>query len=285
MQSSSPTPTDFSPPPQDVSDDACTSGEWLRYFEENQRHLLVIPWEIGPELTASERLALGRSIREFQRGESSEGHHLYRYAQAYADRTGDRDYLLAIGLFIGEEQRHGRDLARFLGVNQLSLAKSSFSDRVFRHLRHLAGTLEISIAVLVTAEIIAQAYYAALREATGSRILRTLCDQILRDEASHVQFQAEQLGKLRARRRQLLYGVTLALHRFLFFGTCHVVWLVHASAFKQGGYGFRRFWRSAWLHFERAFATSAMVRDRFGTRGGEALRTPGHITRVSFRQY
>jgi hypothetical protein len=264
MQSTIPQPAS-APLSQDVSCTARTSGEWLRYFEENRRQLLAIPWEAGPELTAMERLALGRSIREFQRGESSEGHQLYRYAQDYAERTGDRDYLLAIRLFIAEEQRHGRELARFLTLNNLPLAKSSFTDRVFRHLRHLAGTLEISIGVLITAEIIAQVYYTALREASGSRILRRLCDQILHDEASHVQFQAERLGKLRARRRQFLYGVTVAFQRFLFFGTCHVVWLFHASAFNQGGYGFRRFGRSAWLHFERAFATSEAARNYFGS--------------------
>src|SRR5205823_6297111 len=132
------------------------------------------------------------------------------------------------------------DLARFLAINAIPLAESTFPDRVFRLLRHLLGTLEISIAVLITAEIIAQVYYAALREATKSLIVRRLCEQILRVEASHVEFQAEQLAKLRARRGHVLYGLTVIAQRILFLGTCLVVWVFHRRAFEAGGQNFRR---------------------------------------------
>jgi hypothetical protein len=36
--------------------------------------------------------------------------------------------------------------------------------------------------------------------------------------------------------------------------------MVHAAACWRGGYGFRRYWQSAWLHFGRAFATSSEAR-------------------------
>ena len=237
------------------------SADWLRYFEQNRQSLLEIPWHLGPELTPQERLGLGRSVQEFQRGESSEGRHFLRYAEQYAATTGDRDYVAALRLFIAEEQRHGRDLGRFLSINGIPLVEATLPDRVFRMLRHLLGTLEISIAVLITAEIIAEVYYSALGAATGSAILERLCEQILRDEASHVAFQAEQLGKLRARRGQLLYGSTMTAQRMLFVGTCLVVWLFHRCVFKAAGQNFSSFWHSAWSHFERAFAASAAARD------------------------
>jgi hypothetical protein len=238
-----------------------TSADWLRYFEQNRQSLLEIPWHAGPELTVQERLGLGRSIQEFQRGESSEGRHFLRYAEQYAAKTGDRDYVSALRLFIAEEQRHARDLGRFLTINGIPLVESTLPDRVFRILRHFLGTLEMSIAVLITAEIIAEVYYTALRGATDSIILERLCDQILRDEASHVAFQAEQLAKLRARRGQLLYRLTVTAQRMLFLGTCLVVWVFHRRAFEAGGQNFSRFWHSAWFHFERAFAFSAAARD------------------------
>ena len=238
-----------------------TSAEWLRYFEQNRQSLLEIPWHAGPELTVQERLGLGRSLQEFQRGESSEGRHFLRYAEQYAAKTGDRDYVSALRLFIAEEQRHARDLGRFLALNGIPLIQSTLPDRVFRILRHLLGTLEVSVAVLITAEIIAEVYYAALGAATDSVILKRLCEQILRDEASHVEFQAEQLANLRARRGQLLYRLTVNAQQLLFLGTCLVVWVVHRRAFEAGGQSFRRFWRSAWFHFERAFACSAAARD------------------------
>src|SRR5688500_17864351 len=125
--------------------------EWRSYFEENAQSLLDIPWVNGPELTPLETATIAQSLKEFQAGENSEGKHLVRYAQEYAERTGDREYVLAVRLFIAEEQRHARDLARFLTLNEIPLVQITFTDRVFRKLRHLFGGLEISIAVLITA--------------------------------------------------------------------------------------------------------------------------------------
>ena len=228
--------------------------EWRLYYEENARSLLEIPWQLGPELTPDEAAAIAQSLKEFQAGESSEGKHLIRYAQEYAERTGDQEYVLTIRLFIAEEQRHARDLGRFLTLNNTPLVGTTFTDRVFRKLRHLFGGLEISIAVLITAEIIAKVYYAALLQATESSILRKLCDQILRDELRHVQFQAEQLAKLRVGRGWLGRAATMGLQRFLYLGTALVVWRFHRKAIDRGGLSLGDWWRSCWLEFSEAFA-------------------------------
>jgi rubrerythrin len=219
-----------------------TSAEWKKYYEENARSLLEIPWQIGYELTADERKAIASSVQDFQAGESSEGRHLFQYAKNYAQQTGDYEYIQAIRLFIAEEQRHARDLARFLQINRIPLVKTTFTDDVFRHLRQLLGNLEMSIAVLITAEIIAKVYYAALRDATNSQVLQTLCKQILQDEVRHVEFQAERLGILRVNRNWLLLTMTNALQRFLFWGTCLVVWRFHRKVFLKGGYSFIGYW-------------------------------------------
>ena len=237
-----------------------TSTEWLRYFESNARQLLDIPWDHGPELTDAEVTAVGPSIAEFQRGESGEGRHLIQYARAYGEHTGDGDYVPAVVLFIREEQRHARDLRRVLELHHIALARASFADAVFRRLRNVFGSLEVSIAVLITAELMAQVYYEALRQATGSTILRRLCEQILNDEARHVEFQAERLGMVRARHGAMRYLVTMSLQRSLFAGTSVVVWLVHRHALRRGGYPFSRFWTEAWRCFAEAFAISAAVK-------------------------
>lgn len=130
-------------------------------------------------------------------------------------------------------------------------ASHSWPDAVFRWLRKRAG-LELSVTVLVTAEIIAQVYYAALREATSSIVLRTLCDQILRDELKHVQFQCERLAILRSRRRSWLTSVQQTAHRFFLAGTILVVWRQHRHALRAGGWGFVRFWRDTWSHMRVA---------------------------------
>lgn len=236
-----------------------SSHYWREYYEQNAQALLDIPWHVGGDLTDGERKAIASSVQGFQAGESSEGHHLFRYAQEYVDKSGDHEYVSVIKLFIAEEQRHARDLARFLQLNEIPLLKTTFPDRVFRRLRHMFGGLEISIGVLITAEIIAKVYYAVLKNATDSSILRTLCDQILRDEQKHVEFQAEQLGKLRSRRKRIFQWVTMGMQRFLYWGTCIVVWQFHKKAIRKGGFNFRQFWRFCWSEFNDAFTISNAV--------------------------
>jgi hypothetical protein len=230
-----------------------TSGDWKAYFESHSRELMTIPWDVGGDLVAAEASTIRRSVQEFQRGESSEGHHLIENARRYAERTGDADYVAAIRLFIAEEQRHARDLARVLTLNNIPLIKGTFTDRVFRSLRHLFASLEVSVGVLITAEIIAKVYYLGLRGATRSAVLGRLCDQILVDEVKHVEFQAEQLQRMRARRGKIAMTFTLAAQRFLFLGTVLVVWVFHRATLVRGGMTLRTWWNTCWQEFVAAF--------------------------------
>lgn len=230
-----------------------TSLEWRKHYEENARSLLEIPWHIGQELTEEEQNAISSSVQDFQAGESSEGRHLFQYAKTYSEQTGDHEYVEAIRLFIKEEQRHARDLAHFLQINGILLVKTTFTDGIFRRLRQLLGNLEISISVLVIAEIIAKVYYAALRDATNSLVLQALCRQILQDEVRHVEFQAERLGILRAKRNWMLLAVTNGLQSFLFWGTCLVVWIFHRKVFLKSGFSFVEFRKCCWKEFKAAF--------------------------------
>ncbi len=234
------------PPKKDLS------RYWLDYFLANTTSLLAIPWGRGAEITPVERRAIVSSIQEFQLGESSEGRHLLRSAETFAKRTRDPHYPEAMRLFIKEEQRHARDLGRFMDMATIPCIRHTWPDRVFRRLRQLGGGLEISISVLITAEIIAKVYYAALREATGSPVLRRLCDQILRDEDAHVRFQCDYLALIRKDRKDWTLALTEALQRFLFSGTCLVVWKSHRQTLKQGGMAFRLFWKMCWNEMNTA---------------------------------
>ena len=131
-----------------------------------------------------------------------------------------------------------------MGLAGIERIGHTWPDAVFRWLRHRAG-VELSIAVLVTAEIIAQVYYAALRQATHSTVLRRRCDQILADEDMHVRFQCERLAIVRARRSRLTLAAKAAWQRFLFTGTCWVVWMKHRRALRAGGLRYKTFRRHA----------------------------------------
>ena len=217
-----------------------SSDQWVDHFKINALSLLPIPWEEGVNLTDEEKSAVASSIQEFQLGESGEGAHFQRVAREYADLTADADYVRALRLFIAEEHRHARDLGRVMDLAGIERINHTWPDAVFRWLRHRAG-LELSIAVLVTAEIIAKVYYAALKQATRSTVLRKLCDQILLDEEQHVRFQCERLAIVRARRSRITIAAKAAWTRFFFAGTCRVVWWKHRHALRAGGLTWRTF--------------------------------------------
>ena len=107
-----------------------SSLEWRLYYEENARSLLEIPWQLGPELTPEETSAIAQSLKEFQAGENSEGKHLFRYAQEYAQRTGDHEYVPVIRLFIAEEQRHGAGHQLLVRRRQEELSRVARLQRV-----------------------------------------------------------------------------------------------------------------------------------------------------------
>lgn len=218
-----------------------TSDEWGKYFRRNRERLLPIPWDTSHRLTDAERDAIAHSIRIFQLGESGEGRFFIEAAERDSATGGDFDYVDALKLFIAEEQRHSRDLARFMEQQGIARMHRQWSNNLFRRLRKLMN-LELCIAVLVTAEIIAKVYYRALRDATASPALRALCNQILRDEVMHIEFQVGKLRALRRRRPRWLRRLCECAQRVLLDGTLLVVWLDHYRCFRAGGYSFRRYW-------------------------------------------
>lgn len=242
---------DFAPPDSlftspDAPRSPHASTTWRDYFRTNAQCLLEIPWEWGVTLSPAERHAIATSVQEFQLGESSEGRHLMTRAIHHAADTGDVAFIPALRLFIAEEHRHARDLGRVMDLAGIPRIGRTWPDTVFRWLRRGAG-LELSVAVLITAEIIAKVYYLALRQATHSPVLRRLCVQILADEAQHVRFQAERVAILRKGRSRLSLALRKRLHQGFLIGTCLVVWQRHRRAFRAGRYTFTRFWNHTWM--------------------------------------
>jgi hypothetical protein len=224
-----------------------SSERWCRYFRR-RGPLLDIPWERGAELTPAERDLIAPSLQEFHQGEGLEGGHFFRCARAYADRA-DPAYAEAHRLFMAEEQRHARDLGRFLTLAGIRpLTGRAFLNRLFCWFGSRGG-LELTVAIIAQVEVIAQVYYAALRRATGSAVLRRLCAQILRDEKQHVRFQAERLAILRRARPAPLLALTRALDVFLFAGAALACWYGHRRVLRAGGLGIAGYWREARRRF------------------------------------
>ena len=147
----------FKGTPMKTRDEVWSSQRWVKYFRSNAASLMAIPWELGIRLSPQERRAVESSVPEFQLGESSDGLRFIEMAELHALRGGDVEYVRALKLFIREEQRHGRELGKVLDLAGIPRIKHSWSDAIFRWMRHRCG-LGLSIAILVTAEIIAKIY-------------------------------------------------------------------------------------------------------------------------------
>jgi 4-hydroxy-3-methylbut-2-enyl diphosphate reductase len=216
------------------------SRRWRDHFQQNKRQLLALPWENGATLTDEEKAALVPSLQDFQLGESSDGDYGLKLAARYAESVFDPGYVESVRIFFAEENRHAGYLKRYLEQAGVPTIQYSWTDFIFRRVRHLMG-LETLIVVLLTAEMIGKVYYRAIRTATKCELLRRICTQILRDEQMHLRFHIERLRIMRRRRSRLRRWLGNLLHRVLFLGATIAVWWKHGRAIRLGGYGFWRF--------------------------------------------
>lgn len=222
-----------------------STENWNSYFQSNRNLLEAVPVEAGRGLTDDEKGRIADSIREFQLGEGSEGKNLSAFARAYSERNGDPLYYETIKLFIREEQRHSQILGRFMDREEIQKSKNSFVDSVFRHLRRYLG-LEISIKVLLIAEMIALVYYRSLAKATASTALKAICREILKDEWMHVKFHGEYLVLIQKQSgaASRFFGSGI-LQRVLLSGTCLAVWANHGKVLSARHTAFT-FWKAVW---------------------------------------
>jgi hypothetical protein len=247
-----------------------TSNEWTEYFVHNDWALLTMPWELGAGVTAEELTAVGRSLQAWQLGETSEGGHLRAAARHYADKVGDPDFPETIEWFIREEQRHGETLGRFLDLAGMPRIRRNWGDSVFRAFRYALRGMELWVTVVIMVETLALVYYAAVRNATRSVLLRRICQQILKDEVPHIRFQYERLAILHSRRPRGWLWVTHAVHRVFFLGIVVAVWAGHHRALRAGGHTWGSYWGLSWRKMK--FAWERMRPENYGVEKAEVVR-------------
>ena len=255
-----------------------TTAEWVAYFRANAAKDWPVLWDNGAEVTAEELHAIARSLQAWQLGETSEGRHLRAAAARYAERVGDADYPEAIDLFIREEQRHGEMLGRFLDLAGPGRVQADWGDYLFRAARYCVTDMETWTTPVIMVETLATVYYNAIRLATSSPILRTICTRILADEVPHVRFQCERLAELLRDRPRFAFRLTMGLQRLGFLAVVLLVWLGHRRALRAGGYGWRRYWRAAWDRMNASWRLMDPRRylwDRGNGRAGCALNNRG----------
>jgi len=223
---------------------------WYWHFLENRDRPCALPWHDGYLLCTNERRLVARSIQQFQLGEWARGRGLVRRASSHPVLSTNPWLLPSLELFIAEEQRHSGILGRFLDRERIPRLSSHWLDSIFRRLRKLAG-LEVCAMVLVTAEVLAVPFYQALRDATRSHLLRSICMRILCDEAAHLNYQALTLGVVRRPLSNKARVICFLCHSMLFHCTALLLWQQHHRVFRAAGWDFRRFWNRARRGFAR----------------------------------
>ncbi|MBN8625820.1 MAG: ferritin-like domain-containing protein [Planctomycetes bacterium] len=230
-----------------------TSAEWIDYFDANEANWSDIPWQRGAQVTLEPIRSLVRSLQAWQLGETSEARRLKTAAKRHAYAIGDPDFVEAMNLFIAEEQRHGEALGRWLDDVGAERLKRDLGDSLFRFFRHARPNIEVWTTVVTMIETIAVVYYSSVRRAIPSPLLQAVCEQILRDEMPHLEFQTERLRLLLRNRRPIPLWLTLRAQEVFFTGMVLVVWLAHRRMFVAGGHTFVSYLRATFRHMQHAW--------------------------------
>lgn len=216
---------------------------WTQVLEASVERDWPIVWEGLPPLSREEAVRIASSIADFHRGESSEAKGYLAKSKAFSERVDAPWFHQASLMFVRAESKHSYWLTRFMQETGLPMKGHVPADVIFRWLRAGADLGWASRVVLV-AELIAQLYYPSLRAATLHPALRRMCDEIVVDEAEHVQFQAERIAQLEAQSPAWLVRLKDRAQQILMMGTAMVVWSGHRRVL-QSRFTFTSFVRQA----------------------------------------
>ncbi|SMD38984.1 hypothetical protein SAMN04488029_3985 [Reichenbachiella faecimaris] len=225
-----------------------SSKFWRNHFKHNLT-LNRVDWSQNPTLSSQEKDKIIYSLKAWQLGETSDGKHLLAAANKYSKNIKDKDYPYAVKLFIKEEQKHGRNLGNYIELIGEKKLKKDWGDTLFRKIRYFNTSMELWTISVIIVESAAQIFYQALHDATNCKLLKSICRDILIDEAHHIKFQNERLHQIFEKKSFYSRAFSIAGYSILFFGTIHAIWLGHGRAFRAGGVDKKEFMRMMYYKF------------------------------------
>lgn len=235
-----------------------SSTFWKSHFENNLNKQRI-DWSLFPKITKAEIEAISYSLKVWQLGETSDGKALTSLCEKHALKTNDPDFLVAMRLFIKEEQKHGANLGQYIDLIGLPRLKKNWGDTFFRFFRHLNNSLESFTITVIVAEYAAQVFYQALHDATNCDLLKSICVDILKDEANHIKFQNQRLLHFFKEKSVYTKAFAVTYYCLLFFGTIHAIWFDHQKAFKAGGITQKEFFR---VMYQKFFKTLSYIHQK-----------------------
>jgi len=227
-----------------------TSNYWIGHFKENANQKRV-NWATMPTITPEEIVLILPSLQAWQLGETSEGKHLIAASEKYANKTADPNYVAAVKLFIKEEQKHGNNLGQYLDAIGQPRVKQNWGDSLFRSVRYFNTNMELWTLAVIVVESTAQIFYQALKDATGCELLKSICDDILIDEAHHIIFQTERLAMIYDAKNSFSKAWRKTAYKYFFYFTSSLVYFAHRKLFKAGGNSFGSYIRKMGCKYMR----------------------------------
>lgn len=219
--------------------------DWVNHFESNRIGRKEPDWDRLGEcgLDPERRHLLARSLAMFQLGESGGGTRLRKFVRRVLETERgliDPGYERAIELFVAEEQEHARLLERLLIYLGGRLRRRHWTNGVFRRVRTLLG-LEFNLQVLLTAELIAEAYYGLLFQRAEDPVVRAVCGRLLRDEVGHIGFHQTFFAWRHRGRLPADTAIWSLQFQVLYLVAEALVWWGHGRCLRAFGIDRRRF--------------------------------------------
>ena len=240
-----------------------SSKYWIKHFEASALKKRI-NWHQEPNITDSEIQTILQSLQAWQLGETSEGRQLIAAAESYAYKIAEPGYVAAIKLFIKEEQKHGNNLGLYLDLIGKPRIKKNWGDTLFRKVRHLNTSMESWTLAVIVVESTAQIFYQSLKDATGCKLLKEICTDILIDEAYHITFQTERLASIFEGKSPFSKSWRKVVYKYFFYFTSLLVWYAHRRLFKAGGNTFEWYMEKMGLKYLKTIKkiTSPMLNDK-----------------------
>lgn len=231
-------------------------AKWTQHFADFHRREEHFDWTLPCELHDEKaRRLLADSLAIFQLGETGDGSTLKRWA-ARAETRGDvpRGYAEAAAAFIAEENRHSALLAIMVRHLGGTLKENQWSAWAFNRARKLLPALEFELQVLLTAELIARAYYGLLSQRLEEPLIRRACASLTCDEVGHIAFHIDLFRHRFKGWLPLFVDLWSAQFQALYLIAEAIVWWDHGAALTACGISkpeFQREGRRACAYFLR----------------------------------
>ncbi len=222
-----------------------TISDWVKHFESHRAGWTEPDW---PNLSAcglddARKRLLAESLAVFQLGETGGGTRLRRFVKktvAEEPSMHSNGYERAIDLFLAEENDHARLLARMVGYLGGELRRKYWANGLFRSVRTAMG-LEFNLQVLLTAELIAEAYYGLLHRHVPDPVIASVCGRIVSDEVGHIGFHRTFFAWRHRGRLPWATALWSAQLQALYVVAETLVWREHVTCLRAFGVGQKSF--------------------------------------------